>query len=136
MNRCIYLKGTEPQLTFTSEEHIIPAGIGGITKLDRGMVSDQCNNKFSAMELNFMRHSVIAIPRQLEGPGKRGSLSNKKATESFIHIMTDSENKSSLGYIKNGQPYQIPQMIFLNENQVEILFNKSSDDYKKNLIDF
>lgn len=79
MNKCIYLKKTEPEVTFKSGEHIIPAGIGGIVKLDNGMVSDEFNTKiFSSIELDFMRNSIIALPRQFYGPGKRGALSKKK----------------------------------------------------------
>jgi hypothetical protein len=74
MRCCIYLKGTEPVLSFNSQEHIFPAGIGGIQMLPKGYVSDQFNNSFSKIELDFMRNSLIALPRQFYGPGKRGSI--------------------------------------------------------------
>lgn len=64
MKYCIYLKKTEPEVTFSSEEHIFPAGIGGIQKLPLEYVSHDCNNAFSSMELDFMRNSIMSLPRQ------------------------------------------------------------------------
>ncbi|MGI0534922.1 hypothetical protein KFD70_21770 [Bacillus pfraonensis] len=112
MKRCIYLRDTEPTLSFVSEEHIFPAGIGGIQKLPSNYVSDQCNNSFSTMELEFMRNSLISLPRQFYGPGKRGSLNVRKATRSQICLMSyeDEPNTVFLGYMKLGQPFFIQQL--------------------------
>lgn len=138
MKTCIYLKKTEPEVTFESGEHIIPAGIGGIIKLDNGMVSDQFNNKISSIELDFMRNSIIAVPRQFHGPGKRGSLSERKASKSKVHIMSASGDFSdaSLGYIKLAKPHQIPQFKIVDQTQVHIIFDKSDGDYKVQLLSF
>lgn len=113
MRFCIYLKQTEPDVSFLSEEHIFPAAIGGIQKLPIDYVSHDCNNAFSAMELNFMRNSLIAISRQFYGPGKRGKLSPKYASKSNVSLMTSTEdpNSISFGYISMGQPYNISQII-------------------------
>ncbi|WP_057912619.1 HNH endonuclease [Peribacillus muralis] len=73
MKHCIYFKKTEPEATFLSEEHIFPAGIGGKKKLPQEYVSHDCNNAFSSMELEFMRNSIISIPRQFYGPGNEGN---------------------------------------------------------------
>lgn len=102
MNKCIYLKTDENQ-TFDKEEHIFPAGLGGIEKLPKGYVSDYVNGEvFSKLELIFMRESIIAIDRMFLGPGKRGNLSKKKETKSKMAIYCNSNNKDdiSLGYIK------------------------------------
>lgn len=80
MRCCIYLKGTEPVLSFNSQEHIFPAGIGGIQMLPKGYVSDQFNNSFSKIELDFMRNSLIALPRQFYGQEKEG-LYHKKGNK-------------------------------------------------------
>jgi len=106
MNRCIYLNETDSTQKFEKEEHIFPAGIGGIQKLPKGYVSDYVNGiVFSKMELGVMRESILAIPRMFEGPGKRGSLSNKNQSKSKISTFTfnNEQNKISLGYIKKGE---------------------------------
>lgn len=135
MNRCIYLKKCEPEVTFQEVEHIIPAGIGGIKTLDHGVVSDQANLKFSALELDFMRNSIISLPRQFYGPGKRGSLSPGKASKSNIHIMY-TEGNASLGYIKMGKPHQIPQIVIEPNNEIKMVFDAENGDYQKQLADF
>lgn len=112
MNYCIYLKDNNPNLTFESGEHIFPAGLGGIKKLPKGYVSDQLNNKFSAIETEFMRRSPIMLPRQFEGPGKRGNLNIDSATKSEVALMHDLNSLTGIefGYISLGKPYTLPQM--------------------------
>jgi hypothetical protein len=126
MNKCIYLKGIEPELTFNSGEHIIPAGIGGIKKLPNGIVSDQVNTRiFSSLELDFMRNSPISLPRQFHGPGKRGSFVPEKASKSNVHLMvsTDDGSHFTLGYIKLAKPYSIPQVSVCPNGVVHFGFN-------------
>lgn len=110
---CIYLKQTEPEVSFSSEEHIFPAGIGGIKKLPLDFVSHDCNNSFSALELKFMRNSLISISRQFYGPGKRGKLNPRNASKSTVCLMTDvnDQNSIGLGYVSLGQPYKIFQVL-------------------------
>ena len=115
MNYCIYLKDTEPTLSFRSAEHIFPAGLGGIQKLPAEFVSYDCNNNiFSDMERDFMRHSLLALPRQFYGPGKRGKLNVRYATKSQIGLIKyedeDELDEVYLGYIKLGQPFLIRQL--------------------------
>ncbi|MDW2885211.1 hypothetical protein [Exiguobacterium artemiae] len=112
MKYCIYLKKTEPLVSFSSGEHIFPAGIGGIQKLPVEYVSHECNNAFSKMELEFMRDSIISIPRQFSGPGKRGNLSIKKSTKSKVSILNSLEHPDKLefGYISLGKAFIIPQI--------------------------
>lgn len=138
MRVCIYLKGTEPELSFTSEEHIFPAGIGGIQKLPQGYVSHECNNAFSALELEFMRNSLIAFPRQFYGPGKRGNLSPKKATKSNVTLMSsrDAPDLIELGYISLGRPYVIPQLKIDINGTVHFISDRSFGEYKIQFKDF
>ena len=138
MSKCIYLKKTDQELTFDAEEHIFPAGIGGITKLKLGMVSDEFNTKiFSPIELDFMRNSPISIPRQIQGPGKRGSLSEKKATKSNVHVLYKNGNEeAALGYLSLGHPYLIPQIKIINKKEVHISFDKNEGDYLQQITKF
>lgn len=138
MKKCIYLKHPESYLSFTSKEHIIPAGIGGLTTLDLGVVSDQANNIFSGIELYFMRNSVISLLRQFFGPGKRGSLSPKRATRSHIHVMTNINNPYdvNLGYLRLGQPHLIPQILITTNNEFRIMFDKFDGDFDKQFDNF
>lgn len=136
MGTCIYLKKSEPEVSFKSADHIIPAGIGGIRKLDYGVVSDQFNTEiFSSLEQHFMRNSFISLPRQFQGPGKRGSLSPCKASKSNVHVMFKSDDKSeaNLGYIKLGKPYLIPQLILNGDKQGQFAFDINDGEYQEQL---
>lgn len=129
MKHCIYLNDTEPPLTFASEEHIFPAGIGGIRKLPMDYVSHDANNAFSALELNFMRKSFLSVPRQFVGPGKRGSLSHTKATKSQI-IITHSDNPELIGfgYVSLGDLYHIPEVKFNTDGSIQFRDTKSTEE--------
>lgn len=118
MSICIYSKKTEPDVNFKKQEHIFPASLGGISKLPKGYVSDEINEKFSSdLEIEFMRESIISIPRQFIGPGSRGNINNdKKATKSKVHLMIDDDNRCSLGYIILGKPVSLNQIIFNFDN--------------------
>lgn len=133
MKKCIYYKDTEENLTFNSREHIFPAGLGGIMKLEYGMVSDKANNRFSLFELDFIRRSMISTTRSIFGPGKRGSLSESKASQSEVHVTFNSETDEypSLGYMELGKPHQISQLVFTNSNQVHIIFDPKNGDFLK-----
>jgi hypothetical protein len=116
---CIYL-GDLKGLNYIGSDHIIPAGLGGIRKLPMDYVSQEFNNKFSINEQTFLRSSILALPRQILGPGKRGSLSQSKATKSKVNVFRPlSDNRSfSLGYIQQGKPYEIPNIILNSETGV------------------
>jgi hypothetical protein len=135
---CIYLKRTEPDVSFLSEEHIFPAAIGGIQKLPLNYVSHDCNNYFSSMELTFMRNSLIAISRQFHGPGKRGNLNPKNATKSNVSLMArvDDPNSISLGYISLGQPFNISQIKINKLGTCTFKADSSLGDGSKLLVDF
>ena len=112
MNICIYTKKQSPDATFIGRDHIFPGGIGGKAMLPTGYVSDEANNAFSLLELDFMRNSLISLPRQYFGPGKRGRLAPSAATQSNIHIMYGLEmgHMPMLGYISLGIPNIIDQV--------------------------
>lgn len=106
---CIYYTNRN-DLTYKSQEHVIPAGLGGVAKLPDTYVSDQFNNDISKLEQDFLRESIIASIRQIVGPGQRGKLTEQHETKSKVHVLRDypQEANLSLGYIKKGKPYLIP----------------------------
>ena len=104
---CIYyINGKNSN--YEKQEHVFPAGLGGTAKLKKGVVSDQANELFSKYECEFMRDSIISLPRGLYGPGKRGSLSKNKKTETKISVV-EGKNGLELAYIALGKPYSIFQ---------------------------
>lgn len=117
-NLCIYSRKTDTDgAHFVEEEHILSAGLGGIRCLSKGMVSDEINTHFSKWEMTFMRDSPLAVPRQFQGPGKRGSLNSKKASMSQIHVynttdlaQNDNPEDVGLAYISLGEPHPIPTL--------------------------
>jgi hypothetical protein len=112
---CIYL-GENSELHYDSAEHIIPAGLGGIKKLPIVYVSREFNRLISKSEQGFLRNSIISMPRQIIGPGKRGSSTNIKATKSLINVFKQQTDKGSLslGYIQLGKPVEIPHIVLNN----------------------
>ncbi|WP_375102289.1 hypothetical protein ACDZ28_01115 (plasmid) [Paenibacillus sp. RS8] len=138
MKFCIYLKQTEPNVSFKSQEHIFPAGIGGTKKLPLEYVSHDCNNYFSAMELQFMRNSLIALPRQFHGPGKRGDSNPKKATKSNVSLITElnASNSFGFGYISLGKPYNISQILINIKGPIQFKSDRSFGNVNKVTTDF
>lgn len=103
---CIYY-GDKPNLTYNSQEHVFPLGLGGIQMLPKGAVSDQANNEFSKLELHFMRESFVSFNRSMEGPGSTSKHKHSAASESRVTVgMTD---KPTLGYLISGKPHVIYQ---------------------------
>lgn len=127
---CIYLLN-QPGLHYTSAEHVIPAGLGGIQTLPLDYVSQEFNNLSSKQELALMRNSILALPRQLLGPGKRGSLSPAKATRSAVNVFSKhpEAEEHSLGYIQAGKPYEIPHIVWdaLSDEVVFSIDKESAD---------
>lgn len=115
---CIYY-GSREDLTYKKQEHIFPAGIGGIQKLNQGVVSDQANELFSPMELKLMHNSIISVARTLKGPGKRGSLSPRKATKSGVIIGKQENGDIVFSYLRKGIPFIVPCFMRIN-NKVYI----------------
>jgi len=109
---CIYYSQRQ-DLTYTSEEHIILGGLGGIGKLHRDYVSTEFNNDISKLEQLYLRESIVSWQRLIVGPGKRGSLSEKKQSKSKVHILlsTADRDELSLGFVKGGKAYVIPHII-------------------------
>ncbi|WP_066302082.1 hypothetical protein [Bacillus sp. FJAT-29937] len=138
MKFCIYFKKTEPEVSFSSEEHIFPAGIGGIQKLPMEYVSHNCNNGFSGMELSFMRNSLIALPRQFVGPGKRGNLNPMNATQGPISLMKGlaSPNSIELGYLSLGIPYSISQIKIDINGTLQFISDRSFGDANRQTSEF
>jgi hypothetical protein len=110
---CIYYTDT-PGLHFKSQEHVIPAAIGGRKKLPVGYVSDEFNNDISKLEREFIQKSVVSMAREIEGPGKRGKLAEKYATKSRVFVISSSDKPGTLalGYLVKGKGIEIPQIVF------------------------
>jgi len=136
---CIYLKETEPIVTFKSGEHIFPAGIGGLQKLPKEYVSHDANNAFSSMEGHVMKRSLLALARQFYGPGKRGNITNfKKATKSTISLMSSKVNPTVIkfGYISLGKPYFISQIKINNSGNYQFSSDSSFGENEQHIMDF
>ena len=103
---CIYFSDRQ-DLTYEKQEHVFPAGLGGIAKLPRGYVSDQANELFSPLEGELMHSSLLALPRAIFGPGKRGSLDPPKASKTQISCLQDESGKIALGYMSGKKGYYI-----------------------------
>ena len=121
METCIYLKESQTTLTYTGKEHLIPAGLGGITKLAKGVVSDEANSIFSRRERVALRDTILAINRRNNGPGKRGSESVLSIKSPHIVVLEDVSKSEAnvngqdlfpikLGYMFSGKIYIIPQI--------------------------
>ncbi len=139
---CIYYRD-RIDLNYKSQEHVIPAAIGGILKLPLGFVSDEFNTDFSSLEGELIKTSLVSIPREIEGPGKRGKLADKYATKSKVVLMQDTNDESrfSLGYIKKGKSIEIPSLS-INETTGKLLISYDTSDldfsfdrFSKSLLD-
>ncbi|MGP0689591.1 hypothetical protein ACW5UC_23890 [Priestia aryabhattai] len=115
MGFCIYHKKADPDLRFDKEEHVIPAGLGGIKKLEKGTVSDEANERFSKEELVVLRDTFIGLNRMNNGPGKRGSLNVKKIKQPIMRVLRQKKEQGPLefllGFIFAGASYPIPQVV-------------------------
>lgn len=133
-NKCIYMINSKQELTHESREHIIPASIGGIKKLEKGVVSDQANQIFSPLELSFTRDNpLISLNRQFEGPGKRGSLNLNSATKSKVHVL-DNDGSLSLGVLHLGKQEVISQIVLVfdgDSNLIEANIKKPGSHLSK-----
>lgn len=131
---CIYL-GNSENLTYQNQEHVFPAGLGGIRMLEHGVVSDQANKMFSPMELKLMRHSLIAFERMMYGPGKRGSHNPEKASKSAVNVGLQDDGKPILCYTAAGKPYNISQF-YRHGNEAMISVPNEGFDAEKQIASF
>lgn len=119
MDNCIYLKNENQNKSYKSQEHIIPAGLGGIKKLPKGYVSDEINARFSNIERDGLRNSFLTGNRLRNGPGKRGNQRLEKEKSIKIRILNNESYYGGglfLGFLFNGNSHII--------NQVKIEFDK------------
>lgn len=134
MNKCVYITNETESLQYKSEEHIIPAGLGGIQKLPKGYVSDKANNLFSKYELIVMRHSLLTGNRLRHGPGTRGNQNVNRQKKHNIRLLreeTSEPNQFLLGYVFAGKSYIIPQVqceLGLITNSMRV--NTVADNYE------
>lgn len=120
MSKCIYTGADEATATFLEQEHIFPKCIGGVRCLPLGWVSDEVNSAFSKIELKFARENpLIVIPRMFSP-----SLGRKKHTNrEKVSVMRDTDHGRgySLGFVRNGTPTSLDQLIVATELQDDIL---------------
>ncbi|WP_278382155.1 hypothetical protein [Clostridium tyrobutyricum] len=123
---CIYF-GNGSELTYETQEHVIPAALGCCTKLEKGVVSDGANKYFSPIERDVLEHSFIQIPRIIKGPGKRGKLSTKYATTSEVSVI-EHDGFKCLGYMKGTEGYILSQFIIDNTNKISFMWQQDTDN--------
>lgn len=121
---CIYL-GQNSNLTYITQEHVIPAALGCCTKLGKGIVSDEANKYFSTIERDVIEHSLIQVPRIINGPGKRGKLSAKYAATSEVSPI-EQNGRNGFGYMKGTEGYILSQFIIDEKNNIQ--FHWQPDD--------
>ncbi|WP_240416760.1 hypothetical protein [Paenibacillus periandrae] len=134
---CIYTRRTETDgAHFLEREHVLSAGLGGINCLEKGVVCDEINSKFSKWETQFLRYSPISLPRQIHGPGKRGSLNLKDATKSVVNVFTPIdvngvEDLDDIGlcYVRLGTPYTIPTLRIFKERLTIVCADEEKESF-------
>lgn len=99
MKQCIYYKD-RTDLTFNKREHIFPKAIGGIERLEAGVVSDQANEFFANnLEIKTLRSSEIFIGRIAHGFNKKPSKEKKKQRKYPKYIFNREIDSRTLGKI-------------------------------------
>lgn len=114
MSKCIYSGADESTATFSDREHIFPKCIGGVRCLPLGCVSDEVNQFFSKMELDFARKNPMVVMHRMFSP----NMGRKKHTNrEKIGIMKDTDHGTgfSLGVVRNGAPISLNQLIVTSE---------------------
>lgn len=126
---CIYDTKNKYNHEFNSQEHIIPACIGGIRTLNKGYVCDYVNKDiFSKLEINFARHSYIEFLRPMIGPGKRGSLNkNKQTTSHHFKIMELDDNRFIICKLRMGKPIYEAQIHIKKDKLIYTNYNSDID---------
>lgn len=123
---CIYL-GENADNSIKSEEHIFPACIGGIKKLNNNEVSAEANKIFMKLENAFAHRSEVQLSRGFYGPGKRGK---DKKNESSIVMLYDKNNQGELGYMYMGKAYTIPQILIYRESNTFTFTSMEKEETK------
>lgn len=115
---CIYSKKKEPDVSFKKREHVFPCTIGGIATLPKGYVSDSVNELFGReLEAPFSRKfPLIKIIKMLISPIGRKKHNN---FDRLSVIKLTNIDKYELGYIEEGIPKVIDQIVVDIENNIE-----------------
>lgn len=75
-----------------------------------------------------MHDSLISLMRALLGPGKRGSLSPQKASQTKIFTLRDEDGKVTLGYFSGKRGYYI-NCAALSKATKELVFTVASSEH-------
>lgn len=132
---CIYY-GDNENLLYAKQEHIFPAGLGGIAMLPKGTVSDQANEFFSPLEQKLMYKSLISMERTFLGPGKRGKLGKKHASKSQISISRKEDGELALGYLSGKGGFYINSLAKQGKQFIFTVATEQHTDYKQAKKDF
>ncbi len=135
--RCIYCLNDESCRTFKTRDHIILRSLGGQTRLDHGIVCDDCNNRFSVLEKRFIYDSLISLPKQFHGPKGRSGV-----YKSNLQVMIDRTSEEiSIGYIEQGGLPKYPPQFKIGkdnfvtykaaEHDIEKEYDKMNSELKK-----
>lgn len=110
---CIYCKKSSNEVTFNSRDHIIPKGLGGKRRLDKGYVCDTCNNNLlSTLEQFMLRDSILSIPRMFLGPGSEGKTpKTRNDIGKIVLIKANDQNDYNLGVMLFEKPILIDQLL-------------------------
>nr|CAI64102.1 hypothetical protein [uncultured archaeon]CAI64239.1 hypothetical protein [uncultured archaeon]CBH36624.1 hypothetical protein BSM_01010 [uncultured archaeon] len=95
-NHCIFCKATDGN--FSSVEHVIPESIGNETLfLPRGYVCDNCNERISKLEQDFVNSVPMSVHRIFCGSvGKKGKLPSAKFSN--VNLQKISPNTITMIY--------------------------------------
>lgn len=115
---CIYSKKKEPDVSFKKREHVFPCTIGGIATLPKGYVSDSVNELFGReLEAPFSRRfPPIKVIKMVIPPMGRKKHNN---FDRLGVIKLANIDKYELGYIEEGVPKVIDQIVVDIENNLE-----------------
>lgn len=126
--KCIFCLKENDINTQENREHIFPKTYGGQRRLEKGIVCDACNSKFSKFELDFARESLLTLPKQFLHPkskkAKKGKITQK------IQIIETDKNDFLLGYIQEGESLFCPQIVVRNSMSHSFIY---FTDFIKNL---
>lgn len=123
--KCIYCLRTNREVNFIKREHIIPKSIGGIDKLNLGIVCDECNEYFSKYEKRFVYDTPISLEKiNQKNKDRHGSFCSNLGT-------VNEGGNIKLGYIEQGfAPHIIPQFI-VSDGDMVVFEGDVSFDYQK-----
>lgn len=125
MENCIYIE-SNISLTYNKQEHVLPAGLGCVDKLEQGLVSDQANIIFSKYELDFLENTPLGFVRQ-RNIGKRGNLN--KPVPTIVCNFGSNESDPELYVSIFDKTYGIAQLLIRDNDCAKMHAPSESEGY-------